>query len=140
MVRSINGNGSKTPGDWLYGNNKYLIKAIKQWEAAIGGSTGDTNMMEEIYSFLLPYSLYTRSERSMMMNERNRRAENKEFMVGPFRTAVIMGGIPGITNPGEDAVIRTNGMYTQIRINEENEGVCWMTRTDIPAQYKNMCR
>jgi len=136
---TIDGDGSKTPGDWLYGNNKYLIKAIKQWEAAIG-SCGDTNMMEAIYSFLLPYSLYTRSERSMMMKVRNQRAENKEFTVAPFKTAVIPGGIPHITDPGEDAVIRTNGLYTQIRINSDNKGVCWMTRTDIPAQYKNMCR
>jgi len=96
--------------------------------------------MEAVYSLLLPYSLYTRSERKMMMEERDERAEKKEFAVAPFKKAVVRGGIPGITNPGEDAVIRSNGLYTQIQINDENEGVCWMTRTDIPSQYIEMCR
>lgn len=134
----ISAEKSKLPYDLIYGDNKYVLDGIRKWENMLGDS-GDDGIMEEVYEFLLPYSLYTQGEREQMMAERKVRSVNKEFKLGPFRTAWIKGGIPGITDDGEDVLIRTNDIYTQVKIGDATEGECWQTRTDIPERYRRMC-
>jgi len=127
----------RKPLDFMYGDLKHIKKYIEQNEKLWDDGTDTTEIVEEIYDALLPYSLYTPAERKRMMDMRD--ARKAEFELGDFKQVVVPEGIPGVTEPGEEAVIRYNNVYTQLLFSNgatgKNYSTCWQTRTDIPAEY-----
>lgn len=124
----------RVPLDFLYGSMRQIKRYIEKNDKNFDDGTDTSGIMEMVYDALLPYALYNQQERQAMMEERTIRSERKEFAVGDFKKNVISEGIPGVTNPGESAIIRYNKIYTQLLITNNNNS-CWQTRTDIPSQY-----
>lgn len=124
----------KVPLDFLCGNMKQIKHYIEKNDKIFDDGTDTTGIMEMVYDALLPYALYNQQERQAMMEERTIRSKGVEFSLGDFRNNVISEGIPGVTAPGESAIIRYNKVYTQILIRNKNK-TCWQTRTDIPSRY-----
>lgn len=122
------------PLDFIFGDMKFIKKFIEKNDKNFDDGTDTSGIMMEVYDALLPYSLYTAEERAMMMRQREILAEQKRLPFRPFKKNVINSGIPGVTEPGQAAIIRYNNVYTQLQISN-GDGVCWQTRTDIPSQY-----
>lgn len=120
------------PLDFVFGGMKYIRKYIDQNDARFDDGTDTTYLMNEIYEALLPYSLYTPEERKAMMLQRENMM--KSFAKGEFVYRTYPEGIPGVTNAGESAVIRSNRIYKQLLISD-GKSSCWQTRTDIPDSY-----
>ncbi len=124
----------RVPLDMIFGNMKFIKNYIEKNDKNFDDGTDTTGIMTAVYDALLPYSLYTQEERAMLMRQRKVMAENKRIPFYNFKKNVISSGIPGITEPGQPAIIRYNNVYTQLEISC-GDGVCWQTRTDIPRQY-----
>lgn len=124
----------RVPLDFLYGNMRQIRGYIEKNDKNFDDGTDTTGIMERVYEALLPYALYNQQERQAMIEERTIRSKGPEFALGDFRNNVISEGIPGITKPGESAIIRYNKVYTQLLIRNNNK-TCWQTRTDIPDKY-----
>jgi len=131
---SIEFPAKNVPMDFRFGSADKLARFINSYDASFSKEIVDNGIMDDVYEALLPYALYTDTERKMMMQERNVRSENGEFKKGQFRTIAIEGGIPGITPAGKNALLRYNRLYTQIQISD-GKSTCWQTRTDIPDEY-----
>lgn len=122
------------PMDFRFGSVSQLARFINSYDESFCKDIPDNGIMDDVYEALLPYALYTDTERKMMMQERDARAQNGEFRKGQFHTIAIQGGIPGITPAGKNALLRYNKLYTQIQISD-GKSTCWQTRTDIPNEY-----
>ena len=123
----------KVPLDFVMGNARKVRKYIESMDKVFDDGTDTSGIMNQIYETLLPYALYTSNERSMMMEERNVRSMTKEFAKGEFCTQHVFTGVPGVTNSGEVAEVRSNRLYTQVKI-KNGKASCWQTRTDIGPQ------
>ena len=123
------------PLDFVMGNARKVRKYIESMDKVFDDGTDTSGIMNQIYKALLPYALYTNIERSMMMEERNVRSFTKEFAKGEFCTQWVLTGISGVTNPGEKAEVRSNNLYTQVKI-QNGKASCWQTRTDIGKQIR----
>lgn len=123
----------KQPLDFIWGDMNKVRKYIEANEKRFDDGTDTTGVMNTIYEALLPYALYTGDERAAMMKLREIRSENKEFALGGFYMDYLEEGIPGVTKPGEIAEIRSNKVYTQVRIKDGIKS-CWQTRTDLGKQ------
>lgn len=121
------------PLGFTFGDLKHARKTIEKEESTFDDGTDTSGVMEEIYEALLPYALYTKQERQTMMQMRNARSESKEFALGGYRIQYVEAGIPGVTEPGETAIVRSNRLYTQVQVDVEGEKY-WQTRTDIGNQ------
>lgn len=121
------------PLDFIWGNTNKVRRYIEANEKRFNDGTDTTGIMNEIYEALLPYALYTNDERASMMKIREIRSESKEFALGGFYTEYLAQGVSGVTKPGEAAEIRSNKVYTQVRISEGTKS-CWQTRTDLGVQ------
>lgn len=124
----------RVPLDFIFGDMKFIKKYIEKNDNNFDDGTDTSGIMMEVYDALLPYALYTTEERALMMRQRDVLAEQKRIPFYTFKKNVISNGIPGITAPGEPAIIRYNNVYTQLQISS-GDGMCWQTRTDIPSRY-----
>lgn len=127
------------PIDFSFGTRGHIAKYIRETEELISTENGGGNagIMQAVYEILLPYALYTNEERKSMMLTRDSIAKNSDkFALGQFKVIRVPQGIPGISEPGEEAIIRKNRIYTQILLVDGGRS-CWQTRTDIPSRYFN---
>lgn len=118
------------PLDFVVGDARKIRAYIESQEKRFDDGTDTSGIMNQIYEALLPYALYTKVERIMMMEERRIRSVSKEFAIGEFLTGYVDCGIEGVTKPGEKAEIRMNRLYTQVKI-KSGKKCCWQTRTDL---------
>ena len=121
------------PLDFIWGNTSKVRKYIEANEKRFNDGTDTTGIMNAVYEALLPYALYTSDERAAMMKLRDIRSESKEFALGGFCKEYWEEGVVGVTKPGEIAEIRSNKVYTQVRIKDGIKS-CWQTRTDLGNQ------
>ncbi len=131
--------GDNVPSDFVFGMRRDMVKIIQDAEKLISSANdgGSEGIMQEIYELLLPYALYTNEERETMMQTRDRIAKNShEFSVGSFQVVHVPQGIQGVSDDGEEVIIRRNRIYTQILLMDGSRSF-WQTRTDIPSRYFN---
>ena len=123
------------PLDFVVGDARKIRAYIESQEKRFDDGTDTSGIMNQIYEALLPYALYTKVERIMMMEERRIRSVSKEFAIGEFQTRYVNSEIAGVTKAGEQAEVRSNRLYTQVKI-KSGKKYCWQTRTDIGSQMR----
>ena len=122
------------PMDFRFGSMRKLSSFINTYDKQYSSQVEGNGLIDTAYEALLPYALYTDTERKAMIEERAARKESGEFTKGAFREVAIEGGIPGITPPDKITLLRYNRLFTQIQISD-GKSTCWQTRTDIPDEY-----